>query len=152
VQDEGGRINLGHRSRHGGLAFAITGEAKVDMVEIQLAPEDGLIAHPGPAGAAPLGDRSSVKDHRGANGKRRGELEGRILVQADLQHLYGTVKRQVDGDVAHYARLIPEIDVFIDLTRGGILIRHRGTPVRVADVQIHTALSKKVHVPHAGRV
>ena len=42
--------------------------------------------------------------------------------------------------------------MFIDLTRGGILIRHRGTPVRVADVQIHTALSKKVHVPHAGWV
>src|SRR5437762_7827782 len=52
------------------------------------------------------------------------------LDQADLQHLHGAVERQVDGDVAHHARLAPEIDVLVNLTWGGVFVRHCGTPDR----------------------
>jgi len=46
-------VSISATARHGGFAFAIAGEAKVDMVEVELAPEDGLVAHPRTAGAAP---------------------------------------------------------------------------------------------------
>ena len=67
-------VSISATARHGGFAYAIAGEAKVDMVEVELAPEDGLVAHPRTAGAAPLGDRSAVEDHRGGSRKGRGLL------------------------------------------------------------------------------
>ena len=76
----------------------------------------------------------------------------RVLVQSDLQHLDRAVERQVDRDVAHHPRLALEIDVLVDLTRSGVLVRHGGAPVRVADVEVHAALSEGVHVAHARRV
>src|SRR5690349_17765557 len=144
VQYEGGRIDLRYRPREAGLTLAIAGEAQVDVVEIQQAPEDGLVAHSRTACASPLRDGSAVEDQGCRYGKRSRELERCILVQADLHYLNGTVERQVNGYLANYPRLALEIDVLVYLTWSGILVRHGGAPVCVADVKVNAALSERV--------
>src|SRR6516164_3170438 len=68
VEHESGRIDLGDGARHGGLAPAVSGEAQVDMVEIEAATEDRLVAHARTAGAASLSDRRAIEDERLRNG------------------------------------------------------------------------------------
>src|SRR5581483_8604590 len=102
------------------------------------------VAHAGTAGSTALCNRSSIEDDWPRHGEGAGGLDGCVWVQSDLEHFDWAIKREIDGDVAHGARLVPEEDVLVYLARRGVLVRDRGVPVSISDVEIDAALSEEV--------
>src|SRR6185503_18423378 len=115
------------------------------------APENGLIAHAGSAGATALRDRSPVKDDWFANGEMPGGLYPGFRIETDAENFYPHVERQIERDLPVDTRLVFEICMVLCLAGLGFAVGNRGAAIDAVSVEIHARLPEGVHVAHAGR-
>ena len=151
IEDEEGGVDFGGHVGDDGFAFAVAGEAEVDEVGVELAGEDGLVAHAGAAGATALGDGGAIEDDGFSVGEAARAGDGGVVVEADFDNFGGFVEGEVEGDFAGLFGEAGEEDVFDDFAFGGVFGGGGGGAVLAVDVEVDAGLAESVHVGHVGR-
>ena len=116
------------------------------MVKVEVSAEYGLVAHAGSACAAALSYGCSVKHNRFRHCKWRRSFDRSVRIDANRLDSQSIVQRKIQNMFAISRGCITKVDVFHIL----VFAVDRCPDVGVAGIQIHSALSKYVHVPHSG--
>ena len=151
IEDEEGGVEFGDHGGYGGFAFAVSGEAEVDEIEVELAAEDGLVAEAGAAGAAALGDGGAVVDDGLGVGEGRGGRDGGGLVEAEGVDRNGFIEGEVEGNFSVLGGEVGEKDELGCFAFGVIFRGGGGGAIDAVEIEIDAGLAEGVHVGHVGR-